>query len=1646
MSAGLLSVAAPGSATAEVLAADASAASQTDQDARAEAQALKEAKRTGKPVELLSRRTETDEVFINPDGTARVDRAILPVRVRQGSELVDIDPNLTAGPGGRIAPKASKMAVSFSGGGDDVFATMIREGRTVTLTWPHGKLPKPSVNGRTATYANVLPGVDLTATTDDVSFSHALVVKTPAAAKNPAVRSVEFGLKARGLTVAQGAAGEILATTPARNALFAAPQPHMWDSAGAESTTPNGSEKAKSTGAPAARPLQDALEGAVEGSKQAKLGVKLGAGKLTLTPDTKLLDDPKTVYPVVIDPDWVDPAFKNAWSIAYKNTAYPGSGDTVYYNGGTLSKEARVGVSIDPDNGGTVHANTYFRIPIGNLAGKQIIDSTLRIQQTHAGSWSCKSGDVLVRTVGGTLPGGITWNNQPAWGALADRSGESYGGRNCPADSAGLVEFDVKGAITDAVADKWGSWVFVLTAKSDAVDVSWRKFDPNSARVSTKYNTLPTRPRLSIDPSLPCTGGVIGTTDQIVLTASGFTDAEKDDLKVEFKYAQSGTTAKTAMVNVSSGGTAQLRIPAGTVLPSALHWYEAVVKDGVGNSPKAGRCYFTYDRTGPKQAPRVSSPQFPEDAAKACEPGVTVPCSQPARTTGSFTFSPNPLPTETNDITEYVYWTDYDTVERSVKPQTTGGSVTVGLKPLSSGPQFLYVRSEDTANNRSSVKKYLFIPARRAERDKLGDLNGDDLVDLVTVDPGSGTLWTFPGRGDGTFGAGNAAKDETFAPGTVSNGGSWDAVDGYEDIVALQPAPDAPETYELWAYRGNGGGKLDESDNGRQPLTVAANNCHDHTPEPGVECDNHWRDGAEIVSVPSFSDDVGPSTTLGKTDGVLDTHDFPDLLVKEGPYLWLYLGSRTGGLLDNFGRPIALGNADWQDMTVMTPGDLNKDGLPEIWARDKVKGTIHQYTSRRASDPGQGNVLADLTVYGDPAVRQTSIGSGFKGTDVPHLATTGDFEAPGLPGYGFADLWSRDGAGRTVAYSGQAPVNGSSFKASRYLTTSGYDWSECKSFPPATGTASISICGPILGKYEALGGLEFGRPTSGVTNVSDGGRYVNFAEKNTTATDRAISWSKFTGAWAVSNSIFGRWAATGRETGELGYPTADERKTGVQGGTFITFSKAGKPGAIYWRDGIGSQTITGVIYNQYVRLGGARVFGYPTGDSAVAGPSSIRVQHFRSGTSTTDNHSFYSYLGSTNKFTAEAWPVSGSIRAHWLTTGGHTGPLGLPVSDEESVYGGLRTRFKGGYVRWNRETGHVADHAWTDRTAHLRTDLSGDSDGDGRTDIFTVYDYEKGGIGLYVARANTDGGHNPPMEYYATADPGDWYYNSSKWASGDFDGDGRDDLVGFYGYGDGRVKAYSFLSQAVGGPVQRTSIALPANEWNWSRTTMLAGDLNGDGRDDLAFLRDDGNGVLSTFRALSRADGSFENPVLSSKTGAGGWYAPSADYTIGDTNGDGRDDIVAFYGYGSGASRLFTATAKADGHLGSYVGSWSAPVGAWERARGKMTTGDFNKDGRQDLVITYGHDDGRTEFRLSYARADGGFDTFTAPYTTDPGDWYPSSTGNLVTGDINADGRPDVSVSYNYGNGETRLFTFHGNEAGTIDQGVRGWYAAPGTW
>ncbi|WP_405678830.1 FG-GAP-like repeat-containing protein [Streptomyces sp. NBC_00868] len=1614
------------------------AASPTEAELTAKATA--EAKRTGKRVEITSQRSENEEVWANPDGSFNSEQSLVPTRVYRNGKLVPVDTGLQKLKDGRIAPKATRSELTFSGGGNAPLVTMRKDGREVTLTWPTA-LPAPTLDGNSATYAEVIKGVDLRVAADATGFSHQLVVKTREAAANPALASLDFGLKGNGVTLRKEANGELQAVDPAGKTLFSSAKPQMWDS-GADRPAAAGTAAAPAAPkAPAAKslagsaakatagaqaPVADApaapatpaapaagapaVDGIDLGSRQADLGVELKGDKLTLTTDRKLLTAPDTAFPVVIDPVWRDD-WKSAWAVAYKHNAISGSADTNYWNGGTLSNDARVGCAKDAAKGNAVVcAKTFFQIGMGELHGKQILDATFRIQQKSAGSWSCNSGDIQIWDTG-TITRSTTWNNQPSWSRLVDASGQSYGGRNCPGDSD-TIELKVTSAVADAARWNWPAWTMGLKSATDTVDVSWRKMNPDSARISTQFNTLPNLPSdRSMDPYVPCTGGQMGTSDEVVLRAR-ISDAEDNALKAEFHYWNPdnyGGTLKATKVDVANGNVALLRIPASDLTAATYRW-DVRGLDAAGAGPWAGQCVFSIDHTRPSKAPGVTSAQYPRDNPD--NPTF-------ARTEGTFTLSANGV----SDVTRYQWNTIGDPTPRTVNTATPGGPAEIKYTPTAAGPQSLFVWSLDAAGNRSDATAYLFYAKRPLERDKHGDVNGDGATDIWSMDQGAGRLWMVPGKGAGTFGEPRQVKESNFGNAvSLTQWGSWNGGDFYEDLVVLKPSDADPNTNMLYAYLGAGDGELQPGDATRMELKTR------------YAEDNHWAQAQQAVAIGSVNDD--------NLDGKIGEDDQPDLLVKEGANLWLYFGTATGSLTPRGLDPMLLGNADWQDMTLSAPGDLNGDGLPEIWARSKTTGKIHQYTSRKTTD-ATAKAAIDLTVYTDPAARTTSIGTGFAGTAWPHLTSLGDFENDGFP-----DLWSRDNNGVINEFPGRQPANGSAFGPARQIAVSGTPWSECENVASAvSATGTHKLCGPILAKFRAKGGTtHFGKPSVNVTDTADGGKFVHLRTNGNTSDNASIYWHPTTGAWLTMNGIRQKWMSLGAEKSFLGYPTSDENNTFDQVGWFTTFTGSGGNGAIYWAPDIGSWSVHGTVYKKYLETGGPGGWlGYPTTDETNNPDGIGRYNHFRHRGQTSDTASIY-----WTTTTGKAWSVRGSIRVKWLALGAEKSFLGYPQSDEYDVYGGPREDFKdGSYIRHNHTTGVSVEHQSKDRTADQRTDLAGDFNGDGLSDMATVYDYGSDAIALYTLPGKADGGVSAPVLGFNTG-RGNWNYSHSQWVAGDFNGDGRDDLAALYGYSDGSNGLFTFLGNADGtfNSIGRSAYVAPGN-WSGSSAKIFAGDFNGDGRDDVGMMYDHGSCNTGTHTFLAKADGTFNASFGSWKSGNGNWCWNESKHVTGDFNGDGRDDMLALYGHGNGSVEMYTLLGKADGGFAAPVRSWNRAAGIWDYNRSKLTSGDYNGDGRADAAIVYRFDNGRSAVYTLTGKPDGGVNEEVQSWSSPEQSWYLENTGMPVSGDINKDGRDDIAIMYNYYAGGSAAFTFKGRTDrtdGGFEPPLKSWEAPPGTW
>ncbi|MET9404022.1 LamG domain-containing protein, partial [Kitasatospora sp. NPDC002965] len=126
----------------------------------AESAALAEARRSGKPVEIAALTTETDTVVANPNGTLGLRRTVAPARANRDGVWKDLDATLVRASDGTLRPRVTSSQLTFSGGGSGPLATLDQDGRKLALSWP-GALPAPTLDGESATYAEVAPGVDL---------------------------------------------------------------------------------------------------------------------------------------------------------------------------------------------------------------------------------------------------------------------------------------------------------------------------------------------------------------------------------------------------------------------------------------------------------------------------------------------------------------------------------------------------------------------------------------------------------------------------------------------------------------------------------------------------------------------------------------------------------------------------------------------------------------------------------------------------------------------------------------------------------------------------------------------------------------------------------------------------------------------------------------------------------------------------------------------------------------------------------------------------------------------------------------------------------------------------------------------------------------------------------------------------------------------------------------------------------------------------------------------------------------------------------------------------------------------------------------------------------------------------------------------
>ncbi len=253
----------------------------------------------------------------------------------------------------------------------------------------------------------------------------------------------------------------------------------------------------------------------------------------------------------------------------------------------------------------------------------------------------------------------------------------------------------------------------------------------------------------------------------------------------------------------------------------------------------------------------------------------------------------------------------------------------------------------------------------------------------------------------------------------------------------------------------------------------------------------------------------------------------------------------------------------------------------------------------------------------------------------------------------------------------------------------------------------------------------------------------------------------------------------------------------------------------------------------------------------------------------------------------------------------------------------------------------------------LRT-AAGDFDGDGRADL--IAEFSSGAVFGFVPQLQTSPGIFTPSHPMGSS--GDLI----SWAVGDFDADGTPDLAHGLStlhvrrFAHGRFAGFAVYDQGVG--------VTPED--------LAAGDVDGDGDADVAVA----NHFTLMHLYRNRGDGSLAlaGNLMNS-------YVRQLD--MGDVNGDGRAEVIGQYVDQPSSCTYFTP----DGSV-----TWRyPPTGNYAPALYSNAPGDWNGDGDLDVLLSDGSlldNDGAGNFtRLSFAS---------------------SGAEHRLTGDFDGDGRVDA--------------------------------------
>lgn len=854
-----------------------------------EAAALAEARTSHVAQVVDDLTTATSETTANPDGSFTLVRTLLPTRVEQSGAWVPVDPTLQLGPDGRVHPHALPTDVTFSPGGAAPLVQVTSDtGEPLSISYPD-PLPAPVLDGNTATYPEVMPGVDLVVTaTDDGGFSEVLAVKDRAAAANPDLASIDFHVAAAGLNITHDATTGALQGTDGTGQLrFTAPTPLMWDSSVAR--TPRAP-----TGDPAGDLAGDLSDGSTPGDQAQTTpidvdpGAKTQAGGITtqtlsVQPDQDMLTAADTVYPVYVDP-YFAPYTESRQHFTWVQSGCPTSSN---YD----SQAYDPGVGLNGFQGCVGVERAYYQIDTSDLDGATINDATLKTTVTYSAQF-CPATTVTVNAYYSYGFTSVTnWNTKPGAVTAPNDDTDSAPATHCQGQGGATnVNFDVTKSVRRAAANGYPSNTYRLSSDANEGNQNaFKRFGDNPS-LFVHYDRPPNVPtNLSTTPA-PVNGWIGATNAATPVTLQARVTTGVPQQTVYGVFTLRDTTAGTTPLDNATGGApgqpsgSYVSVDTPTLTNGHDYTWYVYTSDGILHSAAANGGGFGVDTTPPALV-SITSSDYP--AAGSSTPTTKHAGAPAADTTGAFTIN-------ATDDHSGIARIDWQLTPLSAGAPAAGatsgsktftgsatGTATATISPGRWGTNILFARVVDRAGNTSQTKQYVFYaPADPDATPSLGDITGDHVVDLITTttdgrlrvypatkDPGAlDTTNTDPAAGPYIASAPEQAPDGTTWNGSIlTHRGSLTSNAYVDDLVAWK------------------NGILRLYSNTQNTTTGAvgffSSDYSSTIPHPACTgtCTGYPTSWATLTAM------VAPGDVTG--DGL------PDLVTIEGGRLWLYHGT-----------------------------------------------------------------------------------------------------------------------------------------------------------------------------------------------------------------------------------------------------------------------------------------------------------------------------------------------------------------------------------------------------------------------------------------------------------------------------------------------------------------------------------------------------------------------------------------------------------------------------------------------------------------------------------------------------------------------------------------------------------------------------------